>query len=79
MASVGDDTPASKAGLVAGDVVTAIDGEAVREVGKLRNLVAVRGAGKVSRLDVVRGTATRTIDVTLGELPEQQRPRARQP
>ena len=80
VASVGADTPASKAGLVAGDVVTAIDGQSVREVGKLRNLVAVRGAGKVSKLDIVRGTATRTIEVTLGELPDQRvRTRARRP
>jgi len=61
-------------------VVTAIDGQSVREVGKLRNLVAVRGAGKVSKLDIVRGTATRTIEVTLGELPDQRvRTRVRRP
>ncbi len=70
--SVGDGTPAAKAGLQQGDVVTAIDGQAIRDVGRLRNLIATRGAGKVVKLDVARGAATRTIAVTLGELPDQR-------
>ncbi len=70
--SVGANTPAAKAGLQAGDLVTAIDGTAVREVGKLRNAVAVRGAGKTVKLDVVRGGANRSVSVTLAELPERQ-------
>ena len=42
---VGRGTPAAKAGLVAGDLITAIDGQPVRDLGKLRNLIAIRGAG----------------------------------
>ena len=70
--SVGRGTPAAKAGLAAGDLVTAIDGAAVREVGKLRNAVATRGAGKTVKLDVVRGGVAKTVSVTLSELPERQ-------
>jgi serine protease Do len=70
--SVGRGTPAAKAGLAAGDLVTAIDGAPVREVGKLRNAVATRGAGKTVKLDVVRGGVAKSVSVTLSELPERQ-------
>ena len=72
VADVGDDTPAAKAGLKAGDVVTAIDGQPVRELGKLRNLVAMKGAGKTADLAIIRGGADRTLSVVLGELPDQR-------
>lgn len=72
IAGVGDDTPAAKAGLQAGDVVTGIDGTAVRELGKLRNLVAMKGAGKIAELAIVRAGSPQRLAVTLGELPDQR-------
>ena len=72
VAGVGDDTPAAKAGLQAGDVVTAIDGTAVRDLGKLRNLVALKGAGKVAELAILRDAKVQKVSVTLGELPDQR-------
>ena len=73
VAGVGADTPAARAGLKPGDVVTAIDGTPVRELGKLRNLVAMKGAGKVAELAIVRGGVDQRVAVTLGELPDQRR------
>jgi len=72
VAGVGDDTPASKAGLQAGDVVTAIDGLPVRELGKLRNQVAMKGAGHTAELAIVRGGAPTKVVVKLGELPDRR-------
>jgi membrane-associated protease RseP (regulator of RpoE activity) len=46
-------TPAARAGLEAGDVVTQVNGEAVRTIGELRRAVARAGREEV-RLDVVR-------------------------
>ena len=75
VAQVGDGTPAAKAGLSAGDVITAVDGTGVKDVGKLRNAVAIKGAGKVTTLDIRRDGKPSQIKVTLGNLPEtvQQR------
>ncbi|MEZ4400140.1 MAG: trypsin-like peptidase domain-containing protein [Kofleriaceae bacterium] len=72
VSEVGAGTPAAKAGLRPGDVITAMDGQPVREVNRLRNLVAMRGAGKLVRLDIVRGGAPTQVAVTLGELPERR-------
>ena len=70
IAAVGDGTPAAKAGLAAGDLVTSIDGQEVRDVGRLRNTVAMKGAGKPVSLDVMRAGKSRTVTLTLGELPD---------
>ncbi len=70
VAEVGDRTPAARAGLVAGDVITAVDGVEVREVGKLRNAVAIKGAGKAATFEVSRDGKQRTVKVTLAALPE---------
>ena len=70
VAGVGDDTPAAKAGLVAGDVITSFEGQPVRDVGRLRNLVAMKGAGKAIMLELMRGKAAHTVKVMLGELPD---------
>jgi len=70
IAEVGDHTPAAKAGLRAGDVVTAIDGVEVRELRQLRNAVAMKGADQTVSLAVVRKGKDRTIKVKLGTLPE---------
>ena len=70
VAAVGDDTPAAKAGLAVGDLITAIDGQDVRDVGRLRNTVAMKGAGKPVSLDVMRGGKSKTVTLTLGELPD---------
>jgi Do/DeqQ family serine protease len=77
VAQVGDDSPAAKAGLFAGDVVVAVDGTEVREVSKLRNAVAIKGAGKTTTLDIRRDGKAKQLTVKLGALPEQQPRRVR--
>ena len=72
-------SPAGKAGLVAGDVIVALDGVPMRDAGKLRNEIALRGAGAKVELEVARGKRTEKVDVTLGELPAQRQPIRRAP
>jgi len=62
-----DDSPAAKAGLQVGDVVTAVNGEAVDAEHTLRDRVAARQPGDTIELSVARGGETLTISVTLGE------------
>jgi serine protease Do len=66
-----DDTPASKAGLQAGDVITAIGGKAVRDGRALQHLVAVLPLKKAVDVTVLRDGKTQKIPVTIEEQPEE--------
>ncbi|MDX6269754.1 MAG: serine protease Do [Acidobacteriota bacterium] len=61
--SVAENSPASKAGLKAGDVVTEVDGVRLKNAGELSRALNRREEGDVS-LTVVRERKTRTIKVT---------------
>jgi membrane-associated protease RseP (regulator of RpoE activity) len=61
--SVSENSPAAKAGLKAGDVITAIDGEKVEDSGDLARAINKQKDGDVS-LTVVRDKNQRTIRVT---------------
>jgi serine protease Do len=61
--SVADDSPAAKAGLRAGDVITAIDGEKVEGAGDVARGINKKKDGDVT-LTVVRNKNQRTITVT---------------
>lgn len=61
--SVADDSPAAKAGLKAGDVITAIDGEKVEGAGDLARGINQKKEGDVT-LTVIRNKNQRTINVT---------------
>lgn len=61
--SVADDSPAAKAGLKAGDVITAIDGEKLDSAGDLARGINKKKDGEVT-LTVIRNKNQRTINVT---------------
>src|SRR5262249_37134423 len=61
--SVSENSPAAKAGLKAGDVITAIDGEKVSSPGDIARVVSKKDAGDVS-LTIVRDHNTRTVTLT---------------
>ncbi len=71
VASVQKDSPAAHAGVQPGDVVRAVDGQAVTNPRDLARNVANVAPGTATKLDLVRDGSTRTIDVTLGNLPQQ--------
>jgi S1-C subfamily serine protease len=60
-------SPAETAGLQVGDVITAVNGEAVNEEWTLRDRVQAYEPGDVLTLDVLRAGATQQIGVTLSE------------
>lgn len=66
--SVADDSPASKAGLKAGDVITAIDGEKVEGAGDLARAINKKKDGDVT-LTVIRDKHQRSVTVTPKEAP----------
>jgi len=61
--SVTDDGPASKAGIRAGDVITAVDGEAVDSPGDISRAINRKKEGDVT-LTIVRNKSQQTIHVT---------------
>ena len=64
--SVTVDGPASKAGVRAGDVITAVDGEAVDSPGDIARVINKKKEGDVA-LTIVRNKAQQTIRVTPSE------------
>ena len=64
VAAVMPRTPGERAGLVAGDVITEVDGTPLSNVVQFRQLAAGRPAGGRSvQLQVVRGASTTTFAV----------------
>ena len=62
-------SPAEKAGLRDGDIVTAIDGLAVDRTHPLDTLLLAHAPGATVRLTVIRGSETLQVDVVLGTRP----------
>jgi len=59
------DSPAGKAGLKTGDVITGLDGKSVNDAGELQVEVGQRQPGTTIKLDVIRDGKNTTIPVTL--------------
>jgi len=65
VASLEDGGPAATAGIIVGDIITEIDGEAVTGPDTLRSVLADR-PGKQAKVTIVRGGAKQQLDVTIG-------------
>ena len=62
-------TPADKAGLKAGDVITSVDGNAISTADELTANLGARKPGDTVTLNVTRNGKTQTLTVTLGTRP----------
>ncbi|MDX1932413.1 MAG: Do family serine endopeptidase [Capsulimonadales bacterium] len=72
--SVEPNSPASRAGLEPGDVITGINGRAIATSSELQRLVAATRAGTTIKLDILRGGAKRTLEATVEERKEPGTP-----
>ena len=70
IAAVTDGSPADRAGLRQGDVVTEVEGEAAT-ADDVRRAVGERKPGDEIELTIVRGGETKTVTATLGKRPTQ--------
>lgn len=70
--SVMPDEPADKAGVRAGDIVTAVDGNGVEDAAALLRAIAARKPGSVVALTVWRNGGVKEFKVTLGERSAEQ-------
>ncbi len=66
---VQEGSPAAKAGVQAGDVITAIDGRPVRTLRSLRNRIGLVRLGERLRLEITRDKRSQTIDVIVEASP----------
>lgn len=67
------DTPAAKAGIAVGDVITSVDGKRVQWNRDVSRGIRNRKAGDTVALEVIRGGASRKLTVTVEERGDDQR------
>jgi serine protease Do len=70
------DTPAADAGVRAGDVITSVNGKAIRDSRALAREISGMAPGSSAKLDILRKGESRTITVTLAKMPNQAQKRA---
>lgn len=68
VASLEDGGPAATAGIIVGDIITEVDGVAVKGPDSLRGVLGDR-PGKQVKIAIVRGGAKQELDVTIGTRP----------
>jgi len=71
--------PAAKAGILSGDVITAVNGHAVKDARDLARQIGAMAPGTTAKLNVWRKGEEKTISLTLGELPKEREARAATP
>lgn len=69
VSDVVDGAPAARAGVRAGDEVTAVDGKAIESGDELREAIDAKRPGDKLTLTITRNGDERTVEVTLGERP----------
>lgn len=69
---VSSGSPAEKAGVKAGDVITSFNGERIRSVGELREKLMAKKDDKSVKLGILRNKSSLTLDVELPPPPERK-------
>ena len=70
------DSPASKAGIVAGDVITEVDGASIKDSRELARKVGMMAPGTKVKVTLVRKGEIKTLALTLGKMPNEQQAKA---
>jgi len=69
-------SPAAKSGVQSGDVITALNGTPVKDSRDLSRKVAALAPGRSVELDILRNGKSKTLTITLGELPNRKQANA---
>ncbi len=67
------DSPAAKAGIESGDVITAVNGAPVKDARDLARTIGMMAPDSAIKLDIIRGGQAKTISLTLAQMPTDQR------
>jgi serine protease Do len=73
------DSPAAQAGVLPGDVITAVNGNTVKDARDLAKQISAMASGSSVKLTVWRKGEEKNISLTLGELPKEREARATMP
>jgi serine protease Do len=68
--------PAAKAGIESGDVITAVNGESVKDARELARTIGGLPPGDAVKLNVLHKGTEKTINLTLGQLPNTMEAKA---
>ena len=71
--------PAAKAGILAGDVITKVNGAPVKDAKDLARQIGAMAPGATAKLTVWRKGEEKTFSIALGELPNQREAKAGTP
>jgi serine protease Do len=71
-----DGSPAAKAGIEAGDVITAVNGAEVKDARDLARNISMIAPGASVKLDILHKGDAKTVTVALGEMPNDRQANA---
>jgi predicted metalloprotease with PDZ domain len=71
VSGVEDDSPADKAGIEDGDVITRFNGKTVASADELRDAVRAITPGKEAKIDIVHEGNSKSLTLTVSERPEE--------
>jgi serine protease Do len=66
------DSPAAKAGIASGDVITSVDGTPIHDARELARKIGTMSPGTSVKLGMVHSGADKTVTLTLGTLPNEK-------
>jgi serine protease Do len=69
-------SPAMKAGIKSGDVITKVNGEVVNDARSLARRISTLSPGASVKLTLVRGGKEEVVTITLGEMPKERQANA---
>jgi serine protease Do len=69
-------SPAAKAGILSGDVITEVNGKVVKDARELAKQIGAMAPGNTAKLTVLRKGEVKNISLTLAELPKEREARA---
>ena len=70
------DGPAAKAGISSGDVITAVNGQSIKDARELARVIGNLAPGSAVKLDMLRDGKGKVVNLTLGRLPNAQEAKA---
>ena len=70
------DGPAAKAGIASGDVITAVNGQSIKDARELARVIGGLAPGSAVKLDTLHNGKGKVVNLTLGQLPNAQEAKA---
>jgi serine protease Do len=67
------DSPAAKAGIESGDIITAVDGTPVKDARDLARTISTTAPGTSVKLDIIRQGEPRTVSLAVGQMPNDEK------